>query len=172
MSMKRRWQRWRCHTIWCVFKKVSLLSFTRVLCRDYWLEKDCLHKSNGRNIVSGFGILAHKRFKIAPIFGSLLTILLWIVGELAGRGFVTVAVAGSDMWQVTSDTQTWNLSRTHGQCPCKFLPPFGKIKLWTDTVCRKLTYHCNVYIFSQCSWSNSVKLGRALLQLVLRRKLG
>ena len=24
--------------------------------------------------------------------------------------------------------QTWNLSRTHGHCPCKIVPPWGKKK--------------------------------------------
>ena len=30
--------------------------------------------------------------------------------------------------------QTWNLSRTHGHCPCKNLLTWGKIKLWTYVV--------------------------------------
>ena len=38
-------------------------------------------------------------------FGSLQTILLCIVGKLAGGGSVAVAVGVSDMCQVTGDTQ-------------------------------------------------------------------
>ena len=34
-------------------------------------------------------------------FLGLKTILLWIVGELAGGGFMAVALSISDMWQVT-----------------------------------------------------------------------
>ena len=63
----------------------------------------------GRKVVSEFAILVRKWSQNALqkklIIGSLQTILLCIIGELAGRGSVAVAVGASDMLQVTSDTR-------------------------------------------------------------------
>ena len=54
------------------------------------IKKDSLQKSYERQVISEFAILAQKWSKIAPrkkiVFGSLQTILLYIVGELAGGG--------------------------------------------------------------------------------------
>ena len=76
-------------------------------------------------------------------FGSLRTMLLCIVGELAGGGIITVAVGVSDRWQVTrhtwhltSDTwhlfiwffdQRWKNVQACKQRLCKFFPSLGKI---------------------------------------------
>ena len=64
-------------------------------------------------------ILAQKWSKIALkklIFGSLRTILLWIVGELAGVGSGAVAVGVSDMWNMTGDMQHVLRNRWHVTC--------------------------------------------------------
>ena len=40
--------------------------------------------------------------------------------------------------------QTCNLSWTHRYCPCKILPLWGKLKLWTFIVCHKFT-SCSMF---------------------------
>ena len=53
-------------------------------------------------IYNNLFIYSTKRYKLQFCrFGSLQTILLCVVGELAGGGSVAVAVGASDMWQVT-----------------------------------------------------------------------
>ena len=47
----------------------------------------------------------------------------------------------------SGQTQTWNLSRTHGHCPCKILPTWGKIGLLTYAICRKFFCLCNFEVF-------------------------
>ena len=62
-------------------------------------------------MVSELAIFAEKLSKITPpkkvIIGSLQTILLCIVGELAGGGFAVVAVNVGSKWRVTDDT--WHM---------------------------------------------------------------
>ena len=62
------------------------------------LQKNSLHKCDKREVVLEFSVLPTKWSKLDPqIFGSLRTILVYIVGELAGRGSVADAVGFIDL---------------------------------------------------------------------------
>ena len=83
---------------------VLLIPFTKVICPNYWLQKDSLHDNNEREWVSKLAILAQKWSKIPcgkkVIFGSLQTILLC--------SYQAVAVGIIDMkkckmWHLTKD---------------------------------------------------------------------
>ena len=81
-----------------------------VVALTLWM-KDFLQQNNDSKAVSEFVILDQKGAKIASfknvdfLFGSMKTIILCIVGELAERGLVAVAVGISDILQVTCDMQ-------------------------------------------------------------------
>ena len=80
-------------------------------------------KSEERTLVSDLAILAHKWSKIYVKITS--SILLCIVGELAGGGSVAVTLVTCDRWQVTQDTwhdMTWWATggyRLHGSSTCQ-----------------------------------------------------
>ena len=47
----------------------------------------------------------------------------------------------------STSLQTWNLSWTHGHCPCKIWPAWGKIDLWTHAICCKFSSCCYFEVF-------------------------
>ena len=56
-----------------------------------------------------------------------------------------------------------NLSWTHGHCPCKIWPPWGKKELWTFSICGEL--FSNFHISSQRAWHFMI---RTTLKLILK----
>ena len=78
--------------------KASSLPFTKVLGQIDQLQKDSFGKRYEWTLVSESSILAKKCSKIDQrMFWSLQTILLCIVGEIAGGGSMAVAEGVSDM---------------------------------------------------------------------------
>ena len=130
---------WKC-TLLFIFHLKMLLIFTSIPAL-----------TNG-HVVQFFPHLAIPFwFLVWYLFGAKNTQRLNIV-QLYITWFCYICVA-------SVKCQTWNLSLTHGHCPCKILPAWGKIELWTYAICCKFSSQCYFEVFfSLWFWFNKAKM--------------
>ena len=98
------------------------------------------------------------------LFKISISILIWIRGELAGRWSVAVAVAVSDMWQVTCGTQHATPDRWH-QKPDNIYIYFLVVFLATIYTCWEIQclLYASFFSLGNIAWCNFCSFRRSSL---------